>query len=330
MLSTSELGRREALVLAAASASSPMPTLALAPRMPALRLVDGQLLPLATFGLQIYDDSAAYKYTTQALEVGFRSFFTSPEAGNQRGFARAIRDSGLERSSVYIAGSVLSDEATTFRNGKALTTRACERSLEDLAVGGLESLDLLMLERPAVAGCEAIRGQWSALESLRSLGVARSLGTCNFDVDNLDCLLDGRRGAVACPPVVNQIGFNLATRMPHALLKRQHAERGVALMAWGPLGGPSALIPRSILDECAALGKSRGKTAEQVALMWLAQQGVAYVVHSRSASHLKEDLGIFDRTTAPLSEDEVARLERDSERAMDQAAAPKRRLAMDA
>ena len=32
----------------------------------------------------------------QALSVGFRSFFTSPEGGNQLGFARAVRHTGLE------------------------------------------------------------------------------------------------------------------------------------------------------------------------------------------------------------------------------------------
>eukprot|EP00966_Prymnesium_polylepis_P168412 3893748-Prymnesium_polylepis.2 len=69
---------------AAAVAGSPLPRL---PRLP----------PPATFGVQVYDDDAAERYTQQALEAGFRSFFTSPEAGNQRGFARAIRDSGVPR-----------------------------------------------------------------------------------------------------------------------------------------------------------------------------------------------------------------------------------------
>jgi 2,5-diketo-D-gluconate reductase A len=322
------VNRRGAVALAtAATASSPLmpPSSAVAaaqtPMMPALRLSDGSPLPLATFGIQIYDDATAYACTTRALQAGFRSFFTSPEAGNQRGFARAIHDSQIAREQLFIAGSVLSDEASSFRKGEELTARACDASFEDLAFGGVDGLDLLMLERPAVAGGDAIRGQWRALEQRRASGSARSLGTCNFDVSQLDCILRGSRGRgrrpatlSSAPVVVNQIGFNLATRMPHAAIRQAHAERGVALQAWGPLGGPSALIPRAILDECAALGKPRGKSASQVALRWLAQQNVAFVVHSRSLGHLRDDLAIFDAASA-LSEAEMRRLERDSESA---------------
>ena len=59
----------------------------------------------------------------EALEAGFRSFFTSPEAGNQRGFATAIRDSGIARSELFIAGTVLSDDAEGYRQARALTQR---------------------------------------------------------------------------------------------------------------------------------------------------------------------------------------------------------------
>ena len=344
------LGRRRALhAFAAASATcatggGPLLRAASAsvapPHVPGLPLSDGSLLPFATFGVQIYDDQTAYECTTRALQVGFRSFFTSPEAGNQRGFARAIRDSGIAREELHIAGSILSDAATSYRDAKALTQRACDASLEDLAVGGISALDLLMLERPAVGGPDSIRGQWRALEARRASGAARSLGVCNFDVDQLDSILTPTRSHVA--PVVNQIGYNLATRMPHAQLREQHAQRGVALQAWGPLGGPSALIPRSLLDECAAIGRPRRMSASQVALLWLASQGVPFVVHSRSLVHLRDDLAIFEpaprataaaaasgfasrstgtspparpSTFARLSDEEVAMLERDSERA---------------
>ncbi len=44
--------------------------------------------PLASFGLQIYDDETAYRLTLMALEVGYRNFFASVLAGNQKGFAK--------------------------------------------------------------------------------------------------------------------------------------------------------------------------------------------------------------------------------------------------
>ncbi len=64
---------------------------------PIATLADGSKFPLASFGLQIYDDNTAYKLTLTALEVGYRNFFASVLAGNQRGFAKAIRDSSIPR-----------------------------------------------------------------------------------------------------------------------------------------------------------------------------------------------------------------------------------------
>ena len=65
----------------------------------------------------------------------------------------------------------------------------------------------------------------------------------------------------------------------------------MALQAWSPLGGPSQLISASVVRVCERLGANRGgRTAYQVALRWLVQSGVAFSVHSASASHLQEDL----------------------------------------
>ena len=105
----------------------------------------GLLPPTVTFGVQIYDDATAERLTLQdtmrhahampctrhvdpgapqalqALAAGFRSFFTSPEGGNQLGFARAIARSGLPREQLYIAGTVLSDVSVGERPARRAT-----------------------------------------------------------------------------------------------------------------------------------------------------------------------------------------------------------------
>ena len=58
--------------------------------------------PLASFGLQIYDDETAYKLTLTALEAGYRNFFASVLAGNQKGFARVSKFSILEIDIVFL------------------------------------------------------------------------------------------------------------------------------------------------------------------------------------------------------------------------------------
>ena len=63
---------------------------------------NNKAFPLASFGLQVYDDNTAYKLTLTALECGYRNFFASVLAGNQRGFAKAVKDSNIPRKDLYI------------------------------------------------------------------------------------------------------------------------------------------------------------------------------------------------------------------------------------
>jgi len=308
------VGRRALLLGAAASMGDPwvlspaLATTGQAPRMTfAVDRGGASSMPFACFGVQIYSDAVARELTLQALDAGFRCFFTSPEAGNQLGFAKAIRDSGVPRSELFIAGSVLSDDAEGYRAARATTKQRCDESLQALSSGGVGELDLLLLERPG-RDCAAIRGQWAALEEVRRDAPALSLGTCNFDLEQLDCLSRAR-----VRPAVNQIQYTLAIRMPHDRVRAEHERRGLRLMAFSPLGGPDAILPRSIRDECAAIGKAHGgRSSAQVALRWLVQQDIAFSIHSRNRAHLREDLSVFDFA---LTDAEMARLTRLSEEA---------------
>ena len=71
---------------------------------------------MVSFGLQVYDDEAAYKYTTLALECGYRNFFASVLAGNQKGFGKAVRNSGIPRDELYMRLGAL--ESSARRGGR--------------------------------------------------------------------------------------------------------------------------------------------------------------------------------------------------------------------
>ena len=92
-----ELSRRSAVSLLITSSSAAVASAASAATTGAattgqvkvtLNSKNKKTFPLASFGLQIYDDDTAYRLTIMALEVGYRNFFASVLAGNQRGFAK--------------------------------------------------------------------------------------------------------------------------------------------------------------------------------------------------------------------------------------------------
>ena len=62
---------------------------------PVVTLSDGTPFPLCSFGLQIYDNDTAYRLTRTALEVGYRNFFASVLAGNQKGFVMRSPDGAV-------------------------------------------------------------------------------------------------------------------------------------------------------------------------------------------------------------------------------------------
>lgn len=274
----------------AASASSSVAT-----------LTSGLAFPLASFGLQVYDDAMAERLTRVALEVGYRNFFASVLARNQRGFARAVKASGVPREELFICGSVVSDQAQGFDNAYRATTRGWKENMEAFSAGDIGYLDQIMLDYPG-PDCESIRGQWRAFEEMREKKLVKSLAVSNFSYKQLDCLLSTPG---ATPPDVNQLAFNVGlygSRSKEVI--EENRKRGVLVQAWSPLGGGRGL-PTSIKAKCAEIGKRRGKSSAQVALRWILQSGACFTTQTKSREHFEEDLNVFDFT---LSDEDMASL----------------------
>jgi diketogulonate reductase-like aldo/keto reductase len=241
--------------------------------------------PLASFGLQIYDNDTAYKLTTTALKAGYRNFFASVLADNQKGFAEAIRDSNIPRDDLYICGTVLSNRARGYKDAFTKTEKGC---LENLNVmnkssnGKIEYLDMIMLDYPCV-DVEGVKGQWDAFAKFMEEKSVVHLAVSNFSPAELDICIE--RGPV---PTVNQLPFSIANH-PRGMIDG-NKKRNVHVQSWSPL---SSTMPRykSVL---ADIGKKYDKTAAQVGLRWIVQNGGSYCVQSKKESHFGEDINVFD------------------------------------
>lgn len=267
---------------------------------PIAKLNDGSSFPLASFGLQIYDDNTAYKLTLTALEVGYRNFFASVLAGNQKGFAKAIRDSNVSREDIYICGSVVSNRASGFDAAKKATTKGWNRNMEAFGVGGIDYLDQIMLDYPG-PDCESIKGQWSAFEEMYAQKLTKSISVSNFNARQLDCVLETAK----VKPVVNQLPYSVAYHPGDVVA--ENAKREILVQAWAPLGGSlGGRFDKNIKSACAKIGKNHGgKSFAQVALRWIVQSGGSFTTQSKNKDHFSEDLKIFD---FELTEEEMKTL----------------------
>lgn len=267
---------------------------------PVATLADGTKFPLASFGLQIYDDNAAYKLTLTALEVGYRNFFASVLAGNQRGFAKAVKESGIPREDLFICGSVVSNRAAGFDAAKKSTTKGWKQNMEAFSVGDIDYLDQIMLDYPG-PDCDSIQGQWAAFEEMHAQKLTKTLAVSNFDAAQLDCVLKDAK----VKPIVNQLPFSVAYHNPATAIN-DNKKRGILVQAWAPLGGSlGGRFSSSMKGTCSQIGKNYGKSYAQVALRWIVQSGGSFATQSKKKEHFEEDLNIFD---FELSSEEMTKL----------------------
>ena len=261
---------------------------------PITTLADGTPFPLASFGLQIYSDDTAYQLTRLALEVGYRNFFASVLAGNQKGFARAIKDSGIPRDELFICGSVVSNRANGFDAAKKATTQGWLRNMECFGVGGITYLDQIMLDYPG-PDCSSIQGQWASFEEMHRQGLTKTLAVSNFSPAQLDCLLP----KASVKPVVNQLPYSVAYH-PGSVVQDNQQRGGILVQAWAPLGGSlGGRFSSSMKGTCAKIGKQYNKSYAQVALRWIVQSGASFTTQSRNKEHFQQDLEIFDFELTP-------------------------------
>jgi 2,5-diketo-D-gluconate reductase A len=130
---------------------------------------------------------------------------------------------------------------------------------------------------------------------LREEGRALSIGVSNFNGEQIDRLV----GETGVAPVLNQI--ELHPRLPQRTLRREMADRGVAVQAWSPFG-TGALLGDPVL---AAIGAKHGRSVAQVILRWHVENGVMAVPKSVNRERMRQNLDLFDFA---LDDDDRARI----------------------
>ena len=102
----------------------------------------------------------------------------------------------------------------------------------------------------------------------------------------------------------NQVLYNLSRRGPEWDLMPWCRERGIAIMAYTPLGQGSMLGNRAL----AEIARRRNATPAQIALAWLLQRDSTIVIPKAARpQHVRENRGALD---VVLSEEDLAALDR--------------------
>ncbi len=213
-----------------------------------------------------------------AIETGYRCIDTAALYGNEASVAAAIRSSGLDRESVFVATKVWNDD-----QGYETTLRAFDESLRRLS---FDYVDLYLVHWPIPS---LMRETWRAMEEIARSGRARAVGVCNHFADHLDRLAE----FAEIPPAVDQIEFHVRLQQPD--LQRYLADHSVTLEAWAPvMRGGLGRIP-----EIESIANAHDCTPEQIGIRWILQKGHVAIPKSVHRDRIQKNADVFGFELSP-------------------------------
>ena len=238
----------------------------------------------------------------QAIRVGYRHIDTAQMYENEREVGEGVRASG-KRDEVMV---------TTKIQPSLLAPHDVERSVkESLAHLRLDVIDLLLIHwpNPRVPLADTL----GAMANMKREGHVRAIGVSNFTV----ALLDEANKATSEPLVCNQVECH-----PYLDQDKVFAachKHGMAMSAYSPIARG-----RAKGDEVLArIGDAHEKTAAQVCLRWLTQQGIVVLPRTSKAERLAENFDILDFELSDAEMKEIAGLSRSGSRIVDWSWSPK-------
>jgi aryl-alcohol dehydrogenase-like predicted oxidoreductase/adenylate kinase family enzyme len=215
------------------------------------------------------DEELALETIAAAAEAGITVFDTARSYGrgaddlghNEKLLARALRSCGAHTSArIVTKGGMTRTGGGWIPDGRAKAIRAdCEASLE--ALDGL-AIDLYLIHAPDP------RTPWRtsvrALARLVDEGLVKRVGLSNVNRDQLDEALE------LAPVSAVQVALSpYDDRALRGGVVDRCAERGIAVIAHSPLGGPRRAGRLARHEAVAAIADKRNATPAELALAWL-------------------------------------------------------------
>lgn len=259
-----------------------------------LPLGDGNAIPRLGFGVWRLDDAETPALVGAAIDAGYRHIDTAQAYENEAGVGRAIRESGVPREELFVTSKLRNRH-----QGYDAARRSFDETMDRL---GLDVLDLFLIHWPTPAR-DLYAETWRAFVELRAEGRVRSIGVSNF----LPAHIERIAAETGATPAVNQLELHPAYQQRD--VRDFHAERGIVLESYSPLGGDGAAILRDPAVE--SIARTHGRTPAQVVLRWHLQQDLVALPKTATPARIRENLAVRDFS---LDDEDMTRL-----RALDRA-----------
>ena len=243
-----------------------------------IRLNNGIEMPALGYGVFKVDPKECERCVSDALCTGYRLIDTAQFYANEEAVGNAIRKSGIDRKDIFLVTKIW-----LTNSGDRKSQESFEESLRKLQT---DYVDLLLVHQPF----GDYYGTYRTMEKALAEGKTRAIGVSNFYADrfhDLACHVD-------VVPAIDQLETNVFSQQTR--MRKLLSETGTKVMAWGPMAqGKDNFFGHETL---VAIGRKYGKTASQVGLRFLVQQGIPAIPKTTNIERMKENFDIFDFTLA--------------------------------
>jgi diketogulonate reductase-like aldo/keto reductase len=258
------------------------------PGVPTTPLPAGEAVPVLGQGTWHMGENRRQRSTEVAalrlgLDLGLTLIDTAEmyaDGGAEEVVGEAI---GGRRDDVFLVSKVVPSHAT-----RAGTIAACEASLRRLRT---EQLDLYLLHWP---GSVPLEHTIAGFVELQQAGKIRYWGVSNFDVDDMQSLLDLPGGDRV---QTNQVLYNLTRRgIEFDLLPWSQATLQVPIMAYSPVE-QGRLLRHPVL---ASIARQHGVSPAQIALAWVMRHDrVITIPKASTPDHIRDNRAALDVRLTP-------------------------------
>ncbi|KAN0040082.1 hypothetical protein ACTA71_011967 [Dictyostelium dimigraforme] len=239
-----------------------------------------------------------------ALNNGYKHIDCAAVYGNEKEIGIQLKEifnkNEIKRKDIHITSKLWNS-----CHDKELVYKHCKKTLDDL---NLEYLDLYLIHWPVafqnsdplglttdskkdengkpIFKNVPLRETWEEMEKLVEMGLVKSIGVSNFNVQSLIDLLSYAK----IKPVINQV--ELHPYLSQLKLKDFCDKNNIILTAYSPLGqNKSNILTDPILVKIAEKYK---KPVANVIFRWCIQNGFVVIPKSNTESRIIDNINVFD------------------------------------
>lgn len=252
------------------------------------QLRTGKRMPAVGFGTWRLWGKEAYWPVRWALEAGYRHIDTAEGYSNEREIGKAIADSGVKRSELFLATKASS--VPRGMSDASYVLQIFEFQLEEL---GTDYVDVYMLHTMP-QDKQQLKAIWASMEKLYDEGKARALGVSNCDTRELRDLLSWAR---VKPHYLQNIFkvYKPGEQLPadEDVVDFAHSNQIVVVGYSVQTDWPNILPPLQD-PHVLAIAAQVGRTPSQVLHRWALQRGMGVIPKSATEAHIRENAQLFD------------------------------------